>query len=289
MILIPFSSASINQEGGCMSGELWSVLLFHFSITGLRSFPIQPQNFSHIDHSCLHVQLQTSFIFLADQNFKIKNQLVLIIFKTYRDLWNSKFSFVNKSDTNIINLLFTNISKHTVWTYSKRFILDSLLLKHSWYESWTIYFINDQHLISWHNLTVRFRCHQTKKRNGVTGALQSCQVNPWLLFFFICYHCEWKSCNVQSTRNDSYPLTWPHLPSSFWSWWDFTKWDGTLQNEMIIGFDHSIAWATEQVGIIDHHSGKRKAICLFASLSVCLIVLSVCQGCREIVGHGRER
>ena len=131
LILIPFSSASINQEGGCMSGELWSVLLFHFSITGLRSFPIQPQNFSHIDHSCLHVQLQTSFIFLADQNFKIKNQLVLIIFKTYRDLWNSKFSFVNKSDTNIINLLFTNISKHTVWTYSKRFILDSLLLKHS--------------------------------------------------------------------------------------------------------------------------------------------------------------
>ena len=97
-----------------MSGELWSVLLFHFRITGLRSFPIQPQNFSHIDHSCLHAQLQTSFIFLADQNFKIKNQLVLIIFKTYRDLWNSKFSFVNKSDTNIINLLFTNISKHRV-------------------------------------------------------------------------------------------------------------------------------------------------------------------------------
>ena len=97
-----------------MSGELWSVLLFHFRITGLRSFPIQPQNFSHIDHSCLHVQLQTSFIFLADQNFKIKNQLVLIIFKTYRDLWNSKFSFVNKSEINILNLLFTNISKHRV-------------------------------------------------------------------------------------------------------------------------------------------------------------------------------
>ena len=136
----------INQEGGCMSGELWSVLLFHFSITGLRSFPIQPQNFSHIDHSCLHVQLQTSFIFLADQNFKIKNQLVLIIFKTYRDLWNSKFSFVNKSDTNILNLLFTNISQHRVGLIqSGSFrILFYWKLKHSWCEGTEIFILTDR-------------------------------------------------------------------------------------------------------------------------------------------------